>query len=221
MNQKKPVISTEVCYLLAVPLMSLGIALTERSDLGMSMISAPAYLLSLKTPLTFGTAEYCFQAGLLALMCLIIRRWRWVYLLSFGTAFLYGKLLDLFVSLLAGLPAAPGWRILWLALGMGTISLAVSLFFRTYIPPAVYELFVQQVADRFRLDRSKLKIGFDCSFLVLSVVLSLALFRRLQGIGVGTVIAALGNGLLIGALTRLEDRLFSFRDGFPLRDRLI
>ena len=218
---KKPVIPTEVCYLLAVPLMSLGIALTEKSDLGMSMISAPAYLISLKTTLTFGTAEYCFQALLLAGMCLLIRRWRWTYLLSFVTAFIYGSLLDGFVLLLEGLPTALGWRILWFILGMGTISLSVSLFFRTYIPPAVYELFVSQVTDRLRLPVSRFKIAFDCSFLVLSAALSLLLFRGLRGIGVGTVIAAVGNGLLIGLLTKWEDRCFTFRDRFPWRDKLI
>ncbi|MBO6267432.1 MAG: hypothetical protein J6M06_04285, partial [Synergistaceae bacterium] len=78
MKQQTP-FSTELAYALGILALALGTALMERADFGMSMVVAPAYLLHLKISrtyafFTFGTSEYCFQAALLAVMCLLLRR---------------------------------------------------------------------------------------------------------------------------------------------------
>ena len=59
------------------------------------MIVAPAYLLSLKlSALSFGQAEYVIQVGIFLVLCVVLRKFRWVYLFSFGTCLLYGLALD-------------------------------------------------------------------------------------------------------------------------------
>ena len=60
---RKIKISGEVAYFAAIILLSLAVAILSAADFGISMIVAPAYLLSLKTSiLSFGQAEYvpCF-----------------------------------------------------------------------------------------------------------------------------------------------------------------
>ena len=57
-------VSSEIGYLAAIVLLSLAVAMLSAADFGISMIVAPAYLLSLKLPfLSFGQAEYVIQAG--------------------------------------------------------------------------------------------------------------------------------------------------------------
>ena len=46
---KKIKISSEITYFLAIALLSLAVAILSAADFGISMIVAPAYLLSLKT----------------------------------------------------------------------------------------------------------------------------------------------------------------------------
>ena len=63
---KKKVFYTELCYLLALPILAIGTALMERADFGMSMVVAPAYLLHLAISpalpfFSFGMAEYLLQ----------------------------------------------------------------------------------------------------------------------------------------------------------------
>lgn len=94
--KKRIVVSSEITYILAVVLLALAVAILTAADLGISMIVAPAYLLSLKTGVvTFGQAEYIIQAGVFILLCLVIRRFRPVYLMSFVTCLVYGAVLDL------------------------------------------------------------------------------------------------------------------------------
>lgn len=93
---KKNKISGEVTYFIAIILLSLAVAILSAADFGISMIVAPAYLLSLKTGvLTFGQAEYVIQAGLFIVLCIILRKFKFVYLFSFATCLIYGLVLDL------------------------------------------------------------------------------------------------------------------------------
>ena len=118
-----------------------GTALMERADLGMSMVVAPAYLVYLKISqyvprFTFGMAEYCFQALLIIVLSVVLRKFKRKYLFSFATAVIYGNLLDLLIWVVGIIPEA-GYvqRILFYILGLGVCALGVSFLFHTYITP--------------------------------------------------------------------------------------
>ena len=96
---KRRTFYTELAYILGLIVLAFSAALMEASDLGVSMIVAPAYLLHLKLSqtfafFTFGMAEYTLQAALLIVMVMVLGRFRLYYLFSFITAVLYGLLLD-------------------------------------------------------------------------------------------------------------------------------
>ncbi len=96
MQNRKLKIPSEVVYILAVALLSLAVAMLTAANFGVSMIVAPAYLLSLKLEfLTFGQAEYVIQAGLFVVFCIAMRGFKIVYLSSFATCLVYGAALDL------------------------------------------------------------------------------------------------------------------------------
>ena len=93
----------ELAYIIGIVVLAFGTALMEKADFGMSMIVAPAYLLHLKVSeflpfFTFGMSEYVFQAILLILLSVILRKVKKSYFLSFVTAIIYGMILDLFLS---------------------------------------------------------------------------------------------------------------------------
>ena len=110
-------VSSEIGYLAAIVLLSLAVAMLSAADFGISMIVAPAYLLSLKLPfLSFGQAEYVIQAGLFIVLCVVLRKFRAVYLFSFITCLIYGFVLDLWRMIPFFNPSAtePGSMALWL-----------------------------------------------------------------------------------------------------------
>ncbi|MBR3796621.1 MAG: hypothetical protein IKK34_11460 [Clostridia bacterium] len=223
--KKKPVLHSEAAYLLGIAILALGTALMEKADFGMSMVVAPAYLLHLRLVealpfFSFGMAEYMLQGVILVLLALAMRRFRRVYLLSFGTAVLYGFTLDAMLALAAPLGADSfALRVLWYVLGMVVCSLGVALFFKTYISPEAYELFVKEIAGRTGQPIAKVKTIYDCVSCLLSVIMSFAFFGfgHFEGVKLGTVICALVNGAIIGAISAWLDRTFDLRDALALR----
>ncbi len=208
----------EALYLIALVTMAIGVTLTDKAGFGFSMVVAPAYIFSEWLGISFGTAEYLFQGTLLIVMSLILRRFRLSFLFSFVTAFLYGLILDGCIVLFAFLPNETILlRVLWFALGLLITAPSVAMFYRVYISPEVYELFVKELSAAFRIKTERFKIGYDIASALLSLVLSFAVFGfgQFRGIGWGTLITVLVNGLLIGATLRFCDRRFDFYPALP------
>ena len=94
---KKRKMYSEIIYFIAITFMSLGIALISLSELGLSMVVAPAYIISEKIDgLTFGRAEYMVQGMVFCVFCIIKKKIKPVYFFSFFTGVLYGILIDFF-----------------------------------------------------------------------------------------------------------------------------
>ena len=212
---KKKVFYTEISYLLGLIIMAFGAAFTELANFGMSMIVAPAYILHLEVSETlpwfsFGVAEYCMQGLIVLLTIGCVRRFKIFYLFSFVTALLYGTILDRAIYLVSFCKSENmGMRIVWFVIGTILCSIAVSLFFHTYISPEAYELIVKEISSKYSIDINKVKTIYDCISASLSVVLSFAFFGFgvFRGVGIGTIICALINGWMIGKISAfLEDR---------------
>lgn len=222
---KKKVFYTELSYVLGLTIMAFAAAFTEKADFGMSMVVAPAYILHLKMSeifpwFTFGVAEYAFQGLLVIATVIIMRRFKKSYLFSFVTAVLYGTLLDFAMETIAALPDnAFLVRVIWYIIGTVFCSLAVSLFFHTYISPEAYELIVKELAAKFNFNINKVKTAYDCFSTLLGIVMSFAFFGFgvFEGVKLGTVLCALINGFLIGRFTKVLERFFVFENKFKIQ----
>lgn len=218
----KKVFYTEWAYVLGIVFLAVATALTKKANFGVSMVVAPAYLLHLAvSPIlpffTFGVAETAVKLILLTVMCIVIGKFRPRYLISLVSAVLFGLTLDGAVFALDFLPCEALWaRVVLYLLGIVACSFGVSLFFHTYIPPDVYELFVKEVSTRFGIKISRFKTFYDCTSCLVGIVLSFAVFGRwnFQAIGVGTVICAFINGPLIGLFSKMLEHSFEFKDAF-------
>lgn len=215
-------ISSEIAYFAAIVLLSLAVAILSTADFGISMIVAPAYLLSLKAGfLSFGQAEYVVQAIVFILLCIVLKRFRFVYFFSFGTCLIYGFVLDLWrkIPFLNPTATPPGsmnlpLRIAMFVIGMILTSFSVALFFKTYLFPQVYDFFVKAVSCKYGIKLSRLKTVVDLSCLTASVIMTFAFFGEIRGIGWGTLIMALLNGTVIGYFSKLLDKAFDFQPTF-------
>lgn len=229
MFMKKRVFYTEISYVLGLVIMAFAAAFTEKADFGMSMVVAPAYILHLKVSqvlpwFSFGVAEYFFQGILVVLTVIVMKKFKISYLFSFITAVLYGTLLDIAMSIISPLPDSSfPIRVLWYILGTVFCSLAVSLFFHTYLSPEAYELIVKEIAGKFKLNINKVKTCYDCFSTLLGIVMSFAFFGFgvFEGVKLGTVICAFINGFLIGRFSKLLESVFEFRNRFNIEKYFI
>ena len=221
---KTRIFYTEAAYAVGTLLLALGTALTAYGGFGMSMVVAPAYLLHLKlVPLlpffSFGVAEYALQALVILLLILAMRKVRPVYFLSFAAAIVYGILLDLCMTLTGFLPETLGLRIGSYVFGVVQCTAGIALLFRSYLPPAAYELCVKEFARKKRKPVSAVKTVYDCASLAVAAGMSLAFFGSVEGIGIGTVVCALIYGTVIRKFSDLYGKIWVFRDAFSLRTR--
>ncbi|MBE7065483.1 MAG: hypothetical protein E7384_06705 [Ruminococcaceae bacterium] len=226
--------SSELLWLLGIVFVAFGVAICSKADLGVSMIAAPSFVLSeilLKWSSIFsvGVTEYVFEGLLLLLMCVVVRRFNWRYLLSFAVAVLYGYILNFFLWLLCGVKFDAVWlRWVMLIVGDMIIAFGVACFFRTYMPLQVYELFVSEIADRFKLKITKVKWSFDISLLVFSLALAIFLFGDIgsfdwtsigylsfHNIGLGTLVTTVINSPAISLTGKLVDKIFAPTPCFP------
>ncbi|MCD7711219.1 MAG: DUF6198 family protein [Firmicutes bacterium] len=226
-DKGKITVSAEAVYVFSLLTLSLAVAMTAASGLGVSMIVAPAYIIWLKLSeavswITFGQCEYIVQGALFVLFCVLMGRVKLVYFSSFITGVIYGFILDMWrliphfnpdVTTPGTLPTA--LNILYFALGMVVTSFSIALFFGTYLYPQVYDFFVKGVSAHFGIDRGKFKIAFDFTCLAVSLALSFILFHGIVGVGVGTVIITCFNGLLITFFGRVFEKTLDVKPTFP------
>ena len=222
----KKVCFTELAYILGILILAIGTAMMEKADFGMSMVVAPAYLLHLKLSqifpfFSFGMAEYVFQAFLLIVLSIVLRRFKRSYLLSFVTAVIYGLVLD---GAMLAIGLMPGdsivLRIVWFVAGMVLCSVGVALLFHTYIAPEAYELFVKELAETHGWSIGTVKTVYDCTSCLIGILLSFAFFGfwHFEGVKLGTIFCALINGWLISMISRGLESLFAFEDALKLRN---
>ena len=224
---KKRTFYMEFSYMLGLAALALGATFLVRADFGVSVVVAPAYLLHLKLSqtwsfVTFGVAEYMVQGFLLLLLMGIVRRFHWSYLFSFITALLYGRILDLFLTLTGGLVMDALWlRLLFFLLGLLFGAFGVSLILHTYVSPEVYELMLKELSAKFNWEVGKLKITYDLISCTAAVVMSFVFFGlfHFEGVKLGTIISALVNGILIWRFNCLFEGKFHFQAAWPRMKR--
>lgn len=219
---KKINVPSELAYIIGIITLAFAVALHSAADFGISMVVAPAYILSLKTGfLTFGQAEYVVQAVLFIAFCIIMRKFKAVYLSSFVTCLIYGAVLDLwrlvpFFNPSVTVPGSMDFsvRILMFAAGIVITAFAVALFYKTYLYPQVYDFFVKGIGEKFGFNITVFKTSCDVFSLAVAVVMSLVWFKSFRGINWGTLVIAAVNGILIGFFCGIYDKYFEFKPIF-------
>lgn len=208
---EKKVLRGEAALAFAVIINSFGVILMLYSGSGISAISSVPFAFSEVLPLlTLGTWTYIFQ-GLLIMSLMIMRR-RFVveYLFSFVVGFVFGEMLDVHELWVGVLPDGLAWRVLYFIVSYLLISFGIALSNRCQLPIIPTDLFPSELSDIIGAGYPKVKIFFDVSCLAVTGVMTLAFLGHLDGLGLGTILAAFTMGKAVGAMGSWLDRRFSF-----------
>lgn len=223
----KRVFYSELAYLVGILVLAFGTALMEKADFGISMVVAPAYIMHLKLSeyvpfFSFGMSAYVFQAVLLVLLSLFMGKLKKSYFLSFATAFIYGNVLDVAISLVALFPQTGIMgKIVFYIAGMIICAIGIAFLLQTYFPPEAYEMIVKELSPKFNATIGKTKTIYDCCSCVLAIILSLCFFRSFEGVKWGTIVCAMINGWMIGRICGFLEEKFIFKDALSLREKLL
>ena len=198
-NIKMPVIRGEIALIVIILINSLGVVLMLYSGSGISAISSVPYAFSLVFPkISLGTWTYIFQ-GLLVLSLMIMRK-KFVapYLFSFLVGFAFSEMLDIHEMWINALPTALEYRVVYFVISYLLICLGIALSNRCGLPIIPTDLFPRELTDITKIKYSKIKIGFDVTCLAITALMTCIILGHLDGLGIGTILAAFTMGKVIG-----------------------
>ena len=207
-----------IIYFFGLLIMTLGVAVSVKSDLGVSPVSSIPYTMTCVWGIEMGKATIVFHAALVFVQVILLRRkFQLKNLLQIPVGVLFGYMTTFSNHLMTFLPD-PGN--IYIRLGMvviSTVLAAIGLFF--YVPADIIPLAgegvmlaISKVADKAF---STVKIAFDVTMVVISLITCLILIHSLGSVGIGTVIAAVMVGMVLKLITKLfgEARDRRFRIG--------
>lgn len=201
----------ELALLVAVCINSFGVVLMLYSGAGISAISSVPFAFSEVFPkISLGTWTYLFQ-GLLVLSLMVMRK-KFVpsYLFSFVVGFVFGELLDVHELWISVLPTALPFRFLYFVISYVLICIGIAISNRCKLPIIPTDLFPRELADITKAGYPKIKIGFDVACLAVTAALTFFCLGHLEGLGIGTILAAFTMGKGVGIVGTLLDRHFRF-----------
>ena len=210
-NKKLSVLRGELALLVVILINSLGVVLMLYSGSGISAISSVPYAFSeVFTKISLGTWTYIFQ-GLLVLSLMIMRK-KFVapYLFSFLVGFAFSEMLDIHEMWINALPTALEYRVVYFVISYLLICLGIALSNRCGLPIIPTDLFPRELTDITKIKYSRIKIGFDVTCLAITALMTCIILGHLDGLGIGTILAAFTMGKVIGMIGDQMDRHVRF-----------
>lgn len=217
-------------YFVGLFIMTIGIALSVKSNLGVSPVSSIPYTMTCVWGIEMGKATIIFHAVLVLIQILILRkRFKPINLLQVVVGIVFGYFTTFCNYLATFLPSTDNIAMRIVLMLVSTVFIAVGIFF--YLPadliPLAGEGVMQAVSDVTKIEFSKVKIGFDCSMVIISVITCLICIHSLGSVGVGTVIAAFLVGFNLGRVNKAfgakRDKLLgkrTYTEDDVLRERM-
>ena len=192
-------------YIMGLFMMTIGIALSVKSNLGVSPVSSIPYTMTCIWGIEMGKATIIFHCFLVLLQLLILRKdfkLRNLFQVLVGVMFGY---FTTFCNWGVSFLPTPQNMIIRIGLMLvSTLFIAFGIFL--YMPPNIMPLAgegaMQAVSDVSGIAFSKVKIGFDVSMVLISLVFCLIFIKSLGSVGLGTIIAAVLVGTVLGFISK-------------------
>lgn len=210
-NTRQHILRGEFALTVAVLINSFGVVLMLYSGAGISAISSVPYAFSEVIPnISLGTWTYIFQ-GILVLTLMILRK-KFIpeYLFSFVVGFIFGKLLDVHKFWIEVLPQTFSWCIVYFIVSYLLLCFGIALSNRCKLPIIPTDLFPRELEQITAIKYHKIKITFDVMCLVITAGMTLIFLGHLDGLGIGTIMAAFTMGKVVGMIGEWLDRRFYF-----------
>lgn len=193
-------------YFIGLFIMTIGIALSVKSNLGVSPVSSIPYTMTCVWGIEMGKATIILHCFLVLLQIILLRKnFKALSFLQILVGIVFGCSTTFCNYLATFLPSTDNIIIRIVMVLISAVFVAVGIFF--YLPadvmPLAGEGAMQAVSKVTGIEFSKVKIGFDCTMVAISTVTCLVCIHSLGSVGIGTVIAAILVGTLVGVLTKL------------------
>lgn len=200
-------------YLVGLLVMTIGIAFSIKSDLGVSPVSTIPYTLTVIWGIEIGMATIIFHCGLVVLQILLLRKnFNPRDLLQVVVGIIFGYFTSFSVYMMSFIPASTNLVISLLYMLISVVAIAFGIFL--YLPPNLIPLAGEGAMQAITIVTGKpfhnVKICFDTTMVVVSLATCLIMIHGLGSVGLGTIISA----FLVGTVLKYIVKIFEHFKGY-------
>ena len=200
MENEKPILRGELALMAAIVINSFSVVLMLYSGSGISAISSVPYAFSeVFKELSLGTWTYIFQGALVLSLMILRRKFVPSYLFSFVAGFAFSELLDV--------------NELWIGyflISYFLLSIGIALENRCQLPIIPTDLFPRELSEIIDKPYARVKIIFDVLCLATTGLLTCLMLGYLDGLGIGTIVAAFTMGKMVSITGSWIDQRVTF-----------
>lgn len=192
-------------YFIGLFVMTIGIALSVKSNLGVSPVSSIPYTMTCVWGIEMGKATILFHIILVLIQILLLRKkFKPVQLLQVVIGVVFGYFTTFCNYMVSFLPTPEnlGIRIIMVLASTVFVAFGIFLYLPADLIPLAGEGCMQAFSSVTHIEFSKVKIGFDCTMVLVSAITCLTVLHNLGSVGAGTIIAAILVGTLVGIINR-------------------
>lgn len=192
-------------------LMAMGVAFSIVSLLGTTPISSISYSLALITNIDIGIATFLFNASLIVIQFIILRsKFHKKRLLQFINCVLFGYFTDVALHIVSFIPFDASFLMcaLFLVISIFLTAFGIFVYMPANIAPLPGEGCVEAIAITTGWRFSSIKIAFDATMVVLSLVMCGLFYTNILGaVNIGTFISAFFVGFTLRQINNLYEYL--------------
>lgn len=178
-------------YITGIILVSLGIVLCVKCELGVSPISSVPYVLGYVTPLTFGTLTMLFHFCNSMIQYVLEKKLVNIkVLLQVPVALLFGIIIDFFKSMMSFNVENLMFKILLTIMSIVFTALGMHLMLSMQLVQNPPDGTVNILAGLLNKNIGTVKIFYDILMVAISVILGFIFLHGLKGFGIATIFSA-------------------------------
>lgn len=200
-------------------IMTLGVAISVKSDLGVTPISSIPYTMTVVTGMDLGIATMIFSVIVVLFQILLLRKqYKPINLLQIPVGILFGALLTVGGKLMNFMPNPTDFTLKFILMLISTVFVALGVFL--YVPAGFISLapegFLLAASKITKMKFSTVKVICDVAMVVISLVTCLVAIHSLGSVGIGTIVAALLVGTEVKMMTKFwgesRDKILGVND---------
>ena len=194
-------------YVFGLFLITLGVGLSIKSNLGSTPVSSIPYTLNVIWGIEIGVATVIFHTILVITELILLRRaFKPKHFLQVPVGILFGFFTTISVNLVNLLPDTSNIILIAIMVLVSTFLVALGLFF--YVPTNIVPLSVEGITQAIAIVSNqpftKFKVCFDVSVVVLSFVLCFIFTGVIGGsVGIGTIFSAIFVGITLKYINKV------------------
>jgi len=191
-------------YCLGLFFLAVGVTFSIKSNLGISPVNSIGYVLSLVLGINQGKIITGVFILYVLLQVVLRKSFKPAYLLQIVFSTVFGYFVSFSNSILS-FPSASSYplQLVYLAISIVLVAVGVTLYLGADLMPMPAEGVMLAITDLTGISFHKVKMMFDTTVVIVSVIISLLFLGRIAGVREGTLLSAVLIGKLVGVFNSI------------------